>query len=103
MHEIHFWVLRMKWTTMDIAAAGTANHKRGRGTPAIVGFSHHVYDLIKSTTDEVHELKFRDRSHPGKRRSERSSDNRRFRDRCIDDALRSKAVNEAVSDFESAA
>src|SRR5208282_2765586 len=66
MHKPHLWILRMKWTSVDIAAAGSANHERRRCTPAVVGFRHHVDNLVESTPDEIHELKLGDGTHPGK-------------------------------------
>ena len=63
MHEVHFGILRMKGTAMDIAPAGAANHERRRRAPAVVSLGHHIHDLVEGTTNEVHELKFRNRTH----------------------------------------
>src|SRR6202040_1554966 len=102
MHEVHLGILRMKRTTMDVTTAGSANDERCGRSPAVVGLRHHVYDLVEGAADEIHELKFGDRTHAGERCSEGSPNNRGFCDRRVNDALGTEAVNEAVRYLESA-
>src|SRR5205085_10667613 len=56
---------------------------------------------VEGASDEVHELKLRDRSHTGERSPERRPYNGRFGNWRINDALRAEAVDETVGDFES--
>src|ERR1700721_2016890 len=93
----------MKRTAVDIAATWPANHQRGGRTPTVVGFRHHVDNLIKGTADEIHELKLGDWTHAGKRSAEGRADDGRFRDGSINHAFRPEAVDEAVGHFEGAA
>ena len=88
---------------MDITPAGPANHERRRRPPAVMSLGHHIHDLVESTADEVHELKFRNRAHAGERCTKCSADNCRFCNWRIDHALETKAVDEAIGYFESAA
>ena len=63
----------------------------------------HIADLVHRASDEVHELKFSNRAHSCKRCAECRSNNCRFGNRGINHALRTKAINQAVGDLESAA
>jgi hypothetical protein len=64
-------------------------------------FRGHVYDLIESAADEVHELKFGDGAESGQSRPEGSADDRGFGDGRVDDSLGAEAVNETIRNFES--
>ena len=103
VHEPHFRILRVKRAAVDVAAAGPADDERRRRAPAIVGLGDHVDDLVEGAADEVHELKFGDRTHAGERRAEGRAHDGGFRDGRVDDALGAEAVDEAVGDFEGAA
>src|SRR5437899_10529995 len=85
---------------MYIAAAWAANDQRRRRTPTIVGLRNHVDNLVEGTADEIHKLKLGDRTHAGERRPEGSTHDRGLSNWGIYDALRAKAVDETVSDFE---
>src|SRR5277367_1689247 len=99
----HLWILRVKWTAVDVAAARPANHERRGRIPTIVRFRHHIHDLVKSAADEIHELELDYGTHARERRSERCAHDGGFRDRRINYALGPEAVDEAVRHFESAA
>ena len=88
---------------MHPATAGPAQDQRSRRTPAIMRLGHHVHDLIKGAADEVHELKFRDGTHAGKRRAECRSYNGGFGDGRIDHPRGAKVVDETICNFERAA
>src|SRR5580698_1219693 len=103
MDEPHFGILRMKRAAVDVSAAGAAQNQRRGRTPEIMSFRDHVGNLVESAADEIHELKFGDRAHAGERCAESRAHNGRFSDRCIDHAISSETVDEAVRDFESSA
>ncbi len=63
----------------------------------------HVHDLVESAADEIHKLELGYRAHAGERGAEGCAYDGGFRDRHVDDALGTEAVDEAVRDFESAA
>src|SRR5690349_10462672 len=103
VHEPHLRILRVIRSAVNIAAAGTADNDWGRRAPTIVRFGNHINDLVESASDEIHELKLRDRTHAGKRGSEGGANYCRFRDGSVDDAFRAEAMNESISDFEGPA
>src|SRR6202140_1603908 len=67
MHKPHLRILRVKRTAVDVSTTRSANHQWRRRIPAIVRLGQHVYDLVESAADEVHELKLSHRPHAGKR------------------------------------
>src|SRR5439155_24942686 len=85
---------------MDIAAARPANHHRGGSTPAVMGLGRHIHNLVEGATDEVHELKFSNRTHAGKCRAKCGTHDSGFGDGRIDDSLGAEAVDESIRDFE---
>ena len=93
----------MERAAVNIAAAGPSKHKRCGRSPQVMGLRNHIGDLVKSATDEIHELKFRDRAQTGERCAKSRADNCRLSDGCVNDALGAEAVNESVCDFEGAA
>ena len=103
VHVPHLGILRMEWPAAHAATGGAANHHGSRRAPAIVGLRHRVHDLRVRGADEVHELKFGNRTHAGERGSEGGANDGRFGDGGVDNALRAEAVDEAVCDFERAA
>src|SRR5207253_5405478 len=103
MDEPHLWILRVERTSMHIAAARTSYYQRRWSSPSIVGFRHHVDDLVESAADEIHELEFGNRTHAGERGSEGGADDGRFGNWGVNDALGAEAVDEAVGDLESSA
>src|SRR5712672_325379 len=64
MHKPHLRILRMKRPAMDVAAAWSADHQGGGGSPAIVRLGDHVDDLVEGASDEVHELERGHWTHP---------------------------------------
>ena len=60
-------------------------------------------DLVEGAADEVHELELGDGAHAGERRSEGRAHDGGLGDGRVDDALGAEAVDETISDFESAA
>ena len=103
MHEPHLGILRVEGAAVDIAAAGAAQDEGCRRAPEVMRLRDHVADLVHGAADEVHELKFGDRTHAGERRAEGRAHDGGFCDRRVDDPLGTEAVNEAVGDFEGAA
>src|SRR5580693_5455961 len=103
VHKPRLRILGVKWTSVDVPSARPSNHQRCRRAPTVVGLGHHVYDLVESATDEVHELKLSHGTHTGERGAKGGADNRRFRNRSVNHALGSEAIDEAVSHFESSA
>src|SRR5205807_3914269 len=103
MHKPGLRVLRVKWTPVDVASAGSPYYQRGGGSPAVVRLGHHIHDLVEGTADEVHELELGDRPHSGEGGAERSSHDCRLRNRRINHASRSEVIDEAVSNLESSA
>ena len=93
----------MERTTVDVAAARSANHQRRGRSPAVVGLGDHVDDLVEGAADEVHELELGDRAHAGERRTKSGPHNGGLSDRSVDYALGAEAVDEAVGDFEGSA
>src|SRR6185437_14688838 len=93
----------MEWAAMHAAPAGSAQDERRGRAPAVMRLGHHVYDLVESAADEVHELELGDGTHTGKRRAKGRAHDGRLRDGSIDHALRAKVVDETVSHFERAA
>src|ERR1700691_5624925 len=103
VHKPHLRVLRMEWAAMHVSPTRTAEHERSRRSPTVVRRGDHVDDLVEGAPDEVHELEFGYRPQSGKSGAEGCAYDRRFRNRRVDDALRTKAVDEAVGDFERSA
>src|SRR5262249_20702994 len=88
--------------TVDVAAARSANDERRWGVPTIMRFGNHINDLVESAADEIHELEFSDRSQTGQRGAKGGPNDGGFGNRCVDDALRAEAVDEALGDLEGA-
>src|SRR5438094_6980877 len=86
--------------TMDIAAPWTAINQQRLNTPTVLGLRNHVDNLVEGTAEEIHKLKLGDRTHAGERRPEGSTHDRGLGNWRINHALRAKAVDETVSDFE---
>src|SRR5258708_3470153 len=57
VYKPHLRILRMKRSSMHIAAARTTQHERRWSSPTVVRLRGHVDDLVEGATDEVHELK----------------------------------------------
>src|SRR5438045_139109 len=93
----------MKWTAVHIAAARATQHQRRGSPPQVVRLCDHIADLVQGAADKVHELKFSDRTHSGKRCAKCCADNRRLRDRSVNYTLGTEAVNKAIGDFERSA
>ena len=60
----------------------------------------HVGDLVEGAADEVHELEFGYGPHAGQGCAKGGSDDGRFGNGRIDDALGTEAIDEAVGDLE---
>src|SRR5579859_3970142 len=93
----------MERTAAHTSTGRTAQHKRRRSIPAIVGLGNHVDDLVVSATDKVHELELGDGTHAGERGSKRRTNNGGFSDRRVDDTIATEVMNEAFGHFERAA
>src|SRR5437763_3440147 len=103
MNKPHLGILGMKWATVDIPAARSANYERRWGIPAVVRFRDHVDNLVEGAADEIHELEFRDRPQASQRRAEGSADDGGLGNRCVNDPFRPEAVDEAVGNLEGTA
>src|SRR5258708_28211126 len=100
MPEPHLRMLRVKRAAVDVAAAGAAQDQRRGRSPQIVAFRDHVADLVHGASDEIHELKFGDGAHPGKRSSKGRAHDSGLGDGRVDHARGPEAVNNAVGNFE---
>src|ERR1700686_2071341 len=88
---------------MHIPAAWATNHQRSRRPPAVVRRRYHVDDLIEGAADEIHELELGHGAQSGESSSEGSAYDGRLRNRRIDHAFGTEAVDEAIGDFEGSA
>ena len=82
---------------MDAAAVGRANHQRTAivAVGAVARFGRFADDLVERRIDEVGELNLGDRPQPLHRHPDGDADNRRFRQRHVDDALRAELFEKA--------
>src|SRR5438094_2675389 len=98
--EPHLRILRMERAAVNITTARAANNQRSRRSPTIMSLRDHVDNLVEGTANEIHKLKLGDRTHAGERRPEGCTHDRGLSNWGIYDALRAKAIDETVSDFE---
>ena len=88
---------------MNAAAARPAHDDRDSRAPAVTALRGEVCDLIESAGNEICKLHLRDRAHAHQGRADGCADDRRFRNRRIDDAQLAELFQHSSRDFEGAA
>ena len=86
VEEERLRVERVERPAADAAAGRTADDDWHAGAVAIPARRGEVRQHVEAARDEIDELDFTDRPHAHVRRADRGADDRRFRDRRVDDA-----------------
>src|SRR4051812_35968658 len=92
----------MEWTAVNTAATRAAHDDGNSRAPSIAAFRGEVRQLIERTGNEIGKLHFCNGPHSHERGAYRGSDDRRFRNRRIDDAPLAEFLEHTGGDFESA-
>ena len=92
----------MERISTDATTRRTAYDHRDWQTPSIGRRAGDRHNLVEPIGDEVHELHLDNRSHTIKRCADGRADNRSLTDWCINDALCTEFIEEALGDFERA-
>src|SRR5216683_485738 len=103
MKERRLRVLRMERAAPHVATAGPPHHNRGRETGAVARGGDVVREHVVGAGDEIDELHLRHWAHAHVSRPGGGADDRRLRDRRIDDAGVAELLGEALGDLERTA
>src|SRR5688572_19720016 len=93
----------MKWAGAHTGATWSAKHGGDARAPTIAALGRVICQQVKTSGDEIDELKLGHRSHSHQRCAAGRSDNGSFGDRSVDDALFAKVLIEAIGNFKRAA
>jgi hypothetical protein len=96
-------VLRVKRSTVCVAAARAANHDGHTGAPTITALGRNVGDLVERTRDKIDELHLGDGPHTDIGGADGRTNDRGFGNRCIDHALRSEMIEHPFCQLECTA
>src|SRR5439155_8327311 len=87
----------------DVAAKGNADGDRQRNARAVPVLGYVADDLLESRIDETVELDLRNRPEAAQGQADRDTDDRRFCQRRVEDALLAELLLQAVRDPKDAA